>query len=156
MYGVATRRFEVCQPWNQPYLSGAESKLPNVRLWMGFPPPTSQQSLEAPFDSDTFRKEKKTPLRSALLSRRPRYKFKPYRPYPVSCVPDLFYARHKAALPLRFAWHSPSVCPLPASRSSVGIGGSVPLALKEAGDWSKPDLSLPPEVLVLFNCTSLL
>lgn len=65
MYGVATRRFEVCQPWNQPYLSGAESKLPNVRLWMGFPPPTSQQSLEVPFDSDTFRKEKKH--RSGLL-----------------------------------------------------------------------------------------
>lgn len=82
----------------------------------------------------------KTTARAALISRGRWYRLKLCDADSVSWVCNLFYAKHKA-LSLRVPHIVPPFTPLPASRSSVGIGGSVSLALKQAADWWK----LPPD-----------
>ena len=71
----------------------------------------------------------------------------------ITRISDLFYIKH-SALTFRVSHILPWTAPLPASRSSVGIGGSVSLASITVGDWSKPRYCSPVGAFVLWNGVS--
>lgn len=118
---------------------------------MGFPLPTSQLITRVSFRLRWSPEKMSTGF--TALKTDPDTQSKRYIASSDSCISVLVTSNIKHCLS-GFPIHSLDLPRVPASRSLLGIGGSVSLALIHVADWSKSDYCPLSEAFDSYPCTA--